>query len=171
MVATSIRRGTLDSRSGSAESSAAHMMGSAAFFAPEMRTSPSSGRPPVMRSLSTPRRLLGGQRLHRQRVDLGAHAAAERAVNQLVALHARLAGEGARHHQRLEMLAVAAHLDALAGEPGLDAAFHAFRGHHQERSLYPVFSSHKLRPETTARLAATIARLAPGGKSDTPKNP
>jgi hypothetical protein len=55
MVETSRRRGTLVMVSGFELRSAAHMMGSAAFFAPEMRTSPSSGRPPRILSLSIPR--------------------------------------------------------------------------------------------------------------------
>ena len=53
MVATSMSRGTFESASGLLVSNAAHMIGSAAFFAPDTATSPSSGRPPRMRSLST----------------------------------------------------------------------------------------------------------------------
>ena len=45
MVRTSMSRGTFSSASGASVSSAAHMIGSAAFFAPETRTSPASGRP------------------------------------------------------------------------------------------------------------------------------
>src|SRR5688500_20331790 len=101
MVAMSMRRGTLLSASGFAVSSAAHMIGRAAFFAPDTAISPSSGRPPLMRSLSTGAPLLGGERAHRQRVDLLAHALAERRVHQLVALHAAAPGELGRHHQRL----------------------------------------------------------------------
>ena len=95
MVVTSRSRGTLVSASGFAVSSAAHMIGSAAFFAPETRTSPSSGRPPVIACQLIHRLLplLGRERLHRQRVDLLAHALAERRVDELVALHAALAGE------------------------------------------------------------------------------
>ena len=52
MVATSCRRGMFFSVTGPAVSSAAHSSGSAAFLAPEMRTSPFSGRPPRIRSLS-----------------------------------------------------------------------------------------------------------------------
>src|SRR6185503_16770332 len=111
-VPTSRRRGTFDSRSGSSVSSAAHMMGSAAFLAPETLSSPESGRPPVMTSLSTAlaalrRPLRGSKRHHRERVDFLAHAIAERRVDELVPLHAALALERRAHDQRLEMLAVA----------------------------------------------------------------
>src|SRR5687768_11396496 len=135
MVAMSMRRGTLLSASGFAVSSAAHMIGRAAFFAPDTAISPSSGRPPLMRSLSIGFPLLRGEGAHRQRVDLLAHALAQRGVYQLVALHAAAAGKLARYHQRLEMLPVADHLDMLAGDPALDACLHAFRGNHQCLSL------------------------------------
>src|SRR5882672_5067039 len=111
MVRTSISCGTLERRSGCALRSAAHMIGSAAFFAPETRTSPSSGRPPRMRSLSTGAPFLRSERAHRKRVDLLAHALAERGIDQLVALHAAAAGKFRRNDERLEMLAVARHLD------------------------------------------------------------
>src|SRR5439155_18056420 len=52
VVLTSCRRGTLLSVIGSAVSSEAHSCGSAAFFAPEIVTSPSSRRPPRIKSLS-----------------------------------------------------------------------------------------------------------------------
>src|SRR6478609_6173875 len=125
IVRTSMRYGTLLSRSGCSERSAAHMMGSAAFFAPEIGTSPSSRLPPRMRSLSTRAPLLGRERAHGKGVDLLAHALAQRPVDELVALHAALAGEGARHDQRLEMLAVADDLQVLAGEAGGDALLDA----------------------------------------------
>src|SRR5262245_13830955 len=102
IVRVSISWGTFDRRSGLSVSSAAHMIGSAACFAPEIRASPSSDRPPRMRSLSTGLPLLRGQRAHRQRVDFLAHALAERRVNQLVPLHAITAGELAGNDQRLE---------------------------------------------------------------------
>src|SRR5688572_10465248 len=130
MVRTSISRGTLSSSSGSSVSSAAHRIGSAAFFAPEMRTSPASGRPPVISSLSTRGSLLRRERPHRQGVDLLAHALAERRVHQLVALHAALSRESRGHHQRLEVLAVADYFHALAGEPRADALLDAVGGHH-----------------------------------------
>src|SRR5258706_6712149 len=128
-VCVSRSRGTLRSRCTPGASSVAAMIGSAAFFAPEMRTSPSSGWPPVITSLST-LPLFGCERLHRERVDLRAHAVAERRVDELVALHAALAGEGGGNDERLKMLAVAAHFEMLAGEAGLDAAFDAVRRDH-----------------------------------------
>src|SRR5437764_1466543 len=130
MVETSIRRGTRRSASGCEVSSAAHMIGSAAFFAPEMRTSPCSGPPPVMRSLSTALPLRGGQGAHRKRVDLLAHAVAERGVNQLVPLHAATALESRRYDERLEVLAVARDLAVPAGEARLDAGLDALCAHH-----------------------------------------
>jgi hypothetical protein len=57
-------------------------------------------------------------------------SSAERRVHQLVALDAALAGKGRRHDERLEVLAVAEYLDALAGEARLDARLDAFGGHH-----------------------------------------
>src|SRR6266481_5895894 len=130
IVDTSTRLGTLVRATRWSVSSAAHMIGSAAFFAPETRTSPCSGRPPVMRSLSTRFPLLRRQRAHRQRVDFLAHALAERRVDQLMALHAAPSRELAGHDQRLEMLAVADHFHMLAGEPRRDSRLHAFRRHH-----------------------------------------
>src|SRR6266850_603791 len=135
IVRTSMSCGTLESRSGLSVSSAAHMIGSAAFFAPETRTSPSSGRPPRMRSLSTSAPLLGRKGAHRQGVDLLAHALAERRIDALVALHPAAAGELRGHDHRLEVLAVADHLDVLAGQPRFDALFDAVRRDHQYLSL------------------------------------
>src|SRR5678815_3000595 len=136
MVRTSIRRGTFASLSVRSVSSAAHRIGRAAFFAPETRISPSRVRPPVIFSLSTgllP--FLGGQGLHGKRMDLLAHAVAQRGVHQLVTLHAALAGERRRDDDRLEMLPVADHLEVLAREAGRDAGFDAFRVDHQCLSL------------------------------------
>src|SRR5438445_11684553 len=135
MVRTSMSCGTLARRSGCELRSAAYMIGSAAFFAPETRTSPSSGRPPRMRSLSTGAPFLRREGAHRQRVDLFAHALAERRIDQLVALHAAAAGEFGGDDERLEMLAVARHLDVLAGEPGRDPLPCALRPNPQRRSL------------------------------------
>src|SRR6266404_5757838 len=135
MVRTSISCGTLASTSGWAVSSAAHMIGRAAFFAPETYTCPSSGTPPRMRSLSTGAPLLRCERAHRQRVDLLAHAIAERRIDELVALHAAAPGELVGNDQRQEMLAVAHHLDVLAGKRGRDRLLDAFRRHHQDLSL------------------------------------
>src|SRR5262245_31438355 len=120
-VCVSRSLGTLRRRCTPGASSVAAMTGSAAFFEPEMRTSPSSRCPPVMTNLST-LPFLGRQRLHRERVDFRAHAIAECRVNELVALHAALTGERGGNDERLEVLAVAAHLEVLAGEAGGDAA-------------------------------------------------
>src|SRR5689334_8577307 len=136
IVATSMSRGTLESSSGSAVRSAAHMIGRAAFFAPETATSPSSGRPPRIRSLSTGPPFVGRERAHRERVDLLAHAAAERGVDELVALHAAAARELRRDDERLEMLPVADDFDVLAREARGDALTDALRvDHGQVRSL------------------------------------
>src|SRR5256885_4217307 len=126
IVRTSMSCGTLARRSGSALRSAAHMIGNAAFFAAETRTSPSSGRPPRRRSLSTGAPLLGRERAHRQRVDFLAHALAERRVHELVALHAVAPGELGRDDQRLEVLAVAQDFEVRAGEARPDALLDAF---------------------------------------------
>src|SRR5438067_2159638 len=131
IVRTSMSCGTLARRSGSAVRSAAHMIGNAAFFAPETRTSPSSGRPPRSRSLSTGAPLLGRECAHRKRMDLLAHALAKRRIHELVALHAVAAGELGRDDQRLEVLAVAEHFHMLAGEARLDALLHSFGRDHQ----------------------------------------
>ena len=55
MVVTSCRCGTLPTDTVPSASSVAARIGSAAFLAPEMRTSPSSGTPPWICSLSTTR--------------------------------------------------------------------------------------------------------------------
>src|SRR3990172_782692 len=137
IVETSISRGTLPSASGWSVSSAAHMIGRAEFFAPETRTSPSSGRPPAIRSLSTGAPLQRGQGAHRERVDLHAHSFAQRRVHQLMALHAALAFKRTRDDQRLEMLPLADHLDMRAGEARLDAALDAFRRDQRGGLLLP----------------------------------
>src|SRR5437667_5508959 len=109
IVETSTRLGTLLRATRWSVSSAAHMIGRAAFFAPETRTSPCSGRPPVMRSLSTRFPLLGCQRAHRKGMDFLAHALAEPRVNPLMALHAAPYRESSGHDTRAEMLAVPDH--------------------------------------------------------------
>src|SRR5215471_1155075 len=143
MVRTSMSRGRFVSLSGRSVSSAAQRIGSAAFFAPETRIWPSRRRPPRIFSLSMDQPLsatkmaflgrgsgvppfVGRERLHRERMDLFAHPVAERGIYQLVPLHAILAGERRRDDQRLEMLAVADHLEVLAGDAGLDAGLDAF---------------------------------------------
>src|SRR5262249_4592775 len=128
MVLTSFRCGTLPSCSGSRVSNAAHISGSAAFLAPETRTSPESGLPPSMTSLSIG--LLGRERAHRQRVYLLAHALAERGVHELVTLHPRFPAEGLAHDQRLEVLAVAGHAHFAARQSRLDVAAQVLGCHH-----------------------------------------
>src|SRR4051812_8501087 len=121
MVVTSCKCGTLPTDTVPCASSVAARIGSAAFFAPEMRTSPSSGTPPWICSLSTGVRFLWRQHLHRQGVDLAAHARAQRAVDQLMALQGALALELRGDDHRFEMRVVRradAHL--CAGQAGLD---------------------------------------------------
>src|SRR5450755_826199 len=137
IVRTSLSCGRLSSISGSGVSSAAHRIGSAAFFAPEMATSPLSATPPSIASLSMlglrrtlERPLLRRQGLHRQRVDLFTHSVAERAVDELVLLDLGQSRKRGADDHRLEMLAVAGDLDMLAGESGLNRAFDVLRGDH-----------------------------------------
>src|SRR5689334_20020255 len=105
----SFSRGTLVSVSGSAVSNDAQRIGSAAFFAPDTVTSPFSGSPPSMTSLSMRWLgpvLFGRQRLHRKRVNFRAHPVAERRVHEAVSRKTRQPAERIRHDQRLEMLTV-----------------------------------------------------------------
>src|SRR3970282_765080 len=127
MVVTSRRCATLETVSGSAVSSAAVRIGSVAFLAPETATSPASCTPPSMTSLSIlPRAhcspFFGRIGLHGERVDLRAHAPAQRRVHPLVLLHARLATERGAHDHRLEMVPVALHRHVLADKGVLDPA-------------------------------------------------
>src|SRR5467141_2848366 len=140
MVLTSLRCGTLESVSSSLVSNPAHMSESAAFLAPETRISPERGTPPWMKSLSI-RRFLGGQRAHRQGMDLLTHALAERRIDELMALHAALAAERVAHDE---------HRAAL--QPLLDVALNLLRRHHASastcnRSCSSRASSRKPRPE------------------------
>src|ERR1700722_5069930 len=94
VVVTSCRCGTLPIVTGPSASSAPASIGSVAFLAPEIRTSPSSGTPPVICSLSTRqgalalraarRPFLWGIGFDGERVDLAAHAGAERPIDQLM---------------------------------------------------------------------------------------
>src|SRR5690606_6223733 len=100
MVEMSLRCGRLESCSGPAVSRLAQRMGSAAFLAPEMATSPASGVPPLMISLSTSAApvfrgpFLGREGLHRQRVQFAAvEMRLQHRIDALLALHAVLAGE------------------------------------------------------------------------------
>src|SRR4029079_4681850 len=138
IVRTSLSFGTFVSTRGSEVSSAAQRIGKAAFLAPETRTSPCSGVPPVIASLSIGLALPGGgspraplrrrQRLHRQRMNLLAHALAEHAVDELVLPHLAQAGERRAHEKRLEVTPVAVDRDVLADDPRLDRAPDFFRG-------------------------------------------
>src|SRR5579859_3467806 len=128
MVLTSLSCGTFVSCTGSRVRSVAHISGRAAFFAPEMRTSPARGAPPSMTSLSI--RLLWSERAHGQRVDLLAHASAERRVHHLVPLHASLSAERFAHDNSLEVPAVACHPHVAAGDPALDVALDFLWRHH-----------------------------------------
>src|SRR5574340_141512 len=132
MVLMSLRCGTLPSFNGSAVSRLAVRIGSAAFLAPEMRTSPESGFPPWIcrASMSALGPVFGGIGLHRQRVDLGVHAGAERVVDQAVLLDHVLAGKGRADDHRLEMLAVAVQFDVVARQLLGDPAFDVFGGNH-----------------------------------------
>src|SRR2546430_10964162 len=110
------------------------MSGSAAFFAHETRISPESGTPPWMMSLSI-RGFLGGERAHRQRMNLPGRALAERRIDELMALHPGLAAERFAHDDRLEMLSVAhdAHLAAL--QPFFDVSLNMLRRNHASASI------------------------------------
>src|SRR6185436_1448152 len=141
VVVTSRRWGRFCTRSVSEVSSAAHRIGRAAFLAPEMRTSPVSGTPPWMISLSTKpveklsgSPVLGRQGLHRQRVDFLAHAIPESPVDDLVLLHARFTAEFRTHDHRLEMMAIANHFDVIACEAVPDIGPDLFRGNHSTPS-------------------------------------
>src|SRR6185312_7073413 len=148
MVRTSFRSGTLPIFTGPAVRSEAARIGSAAFFAPATRTSPDNGAPPrmdsfcIVPSVSGPlARALGsvrgplrrGKCAHGQRVDLLAHPVAERRVHQLVAAHAREPLEGRAHDHRLEVRAVAAHLEVGALEARADGCFDGARFDHGAR--------------------------------------
>ena len=63
------------------------------------------------------------------------NAAAERRIDELVALHAIAASEFVGDDERLEMLAVAHHLDVLARKPAFDRVLDAFWRHHHDLSL------------------------------------
>src|SRR4051812_31325186 len=86
IVVTSLRWGTLPTVTGSAARIAPARIGSVAFFEPEIFTSPSSGTPPLICSLSiaSAPRFFGRERLDRHRVDFPAHELAEGPVNELV---------------------------------------------------------------------------------------
>src|ERR1700730_7387050 len=132
VVVTSFRCGTFATTTGSSASSAAARIGSVAFLAPEMRTSPSRGTPPWICSLSmlAVRRLFGRQCLDRQGVYLATHELAQRAVDQLVAGHALLAGKLARDDARGKMgVVIRLHAHLCSGEARADQPRDFFRVH------------------------------------------
>src|SRR5262249_46136776 len=111
VVAMSFRRGTLVSATGESASNVAARIGSAAFFAPEIRTSPSRRVPPTMTSLSKRdlargRAALAAARaplfwregLQRERMNLAADAGTQCRVDELMALEAALARERRADH-------------------------------------------------------------------------
>src|SRR5579862_1594795 len=159
VVVTSCRCGTLPIVTGPSASSAPARMGSVAFLAPEMRTSPSSGSPPVICSLSTPplRRclprvpLLRRVRLDRERMDLAADALAERAVDQLMPRQRTQPLEGGSHQSSAEVRVVLGeHLDARLRQGLAYQFFDLFRLHER----------HLKASRTVAALSSTAAAVA-----------
>src|SRR5690606_9522008 len=123
IVVTSCRCGTLPTDTGSSASRVAARMGKAAFFAPEMRTSPSRRLPPVICSLSIASAAAFGRRQRRQLqgVDFPAHALTQGAIHHLVALQRPLALERGADHRGLEMhIVFGAHRYHGVGQAGAD---------------------------------------------------
>src|SRR5688572_10443490 len=107
VVTTSWRCGTLLISTGSSASSVAQRIGSTAFFAPEICTSPLSGAPPSTWIFCMSGARFGRREgLQRQCVDLTAHAFAERGVHHAVARERQLALELFAHDGGLEVHAV-----------------------------------------------------------------
>src|SRR5579863_8530250 len=119
VVVTSFRCGTLPTTTGPSASSAPARIGSVAFLAPEMRTSPSSATPPWICSLSMASAslgLFGGECLDRQRVDLPSHPLTEGAVHQLVARVAALTDKLGGHDAcRVVRVVIGHHLHVRSG--------------------------------------------------------
>src|SRR5580692_7465905 len=156
VVVTSRRCGTLPMVTGPLASSAPARIGSVAFLAPEIRTSPSSAMPPVICNLSTATRpgtarrpLLRRIGFDRQRVDLTPHALAERPVHQLMACQRPQALEGCPDQQRDEVrVVIRLHFHARVGDGLAD----------QVRDLLWVHIGCDLKANARARMA----RSAPG---------
>src|SRR6056297_69193 len=137
VVVTSCRWGTLPMRTGASASRVPARMGRAAFFAPEMRTSPSRRWPPPTSSLSMPRagsvagrHLRRRQRAYGQRVDLSAHPVTQRAIDLLVALQRPQALELVGHHQGAEMdVVLRLHFDPGRGQARPDQLRKLFTVH------------------------------------------
>ena len=70
------------------------------------------------------------ERLHRQGVDLLAHAFTQRLVYELVLLYSPLAPESLADDDGFEMVAVPRHLDVVAGELFLNVGLDLFGGNH-----------------------------------------
>src|SRR5438874_1034201 len=132
VVVTSFRCGTFATTTGSSASSAAARIGSVAFLAPEMRTSPSRGTPPWICSLSMSalRGFFGRQRLDRQGVYLATHELPQRAVHELVARETLLALELLCHHARGKMgVVIRLHAHRASGEACADQPRDVFGVH------------------------------------------
>jgi hypothetical protein len=93
-----------------------------------MAISPESGMPPAISSLSIGFPFLGGQGLHRQRVQFaGIEARLEDGVDALLALDAIQPGEFAADDHGGKMVAVAFDGEVLAGQAGGDPGFDLFQ--------------------------------------------
>ena len=76
------------------------------------------------------RPLVGRERLHREGVDFFAHTVAQCAVDNLVALNARLACERSRDDYRLKMRAITFDGEMCAIEFFADISLYCFWGDH-----------------------------------------
>ena len=104
-------------------------------------------------------------------MDLLAHAIAERAVHQLVALDPAQALECRTDDQRLEMLPVAVDLDLVAGKSGLDRALDVVGSESSGPQLVAAFEHLERHHRERAQQVATTAKLIQGAMSDKPKKP
>src|ERR1700738_1199516 len=165
VVVTSFRCGTFATTTGSSASSAAARIGSGAFLAPEMRTSPSRGTPPWICSLSmlAVRRLFGRQCLDRQGVNLATHELAQRAVDQLVAGHALQLRKLARDDARGKMgVVIRLHAHLCSGEARADQPCDFFRVHGRKP---PFLAASSLCKETHCGQTLEIRVLRPQGRA------
>src|SRR5690606_29949428 len=177
VVLTSCRLGTLWTTSGSSPSRPAHRIGSTAFLAPEIRTSPRRGTPPPTTIFCmSGARFLGGQGAQRQGMDLAAHAFAEDRVDLAVPGQWQLAAERLAHHDRLEVHAVGAlHGHRGTGEALFDQLLDGFGVHRGEGAnsrkirapVYPKAKPPECRPRrsrkssTSPPAAAACSRSRP----------
>lgn len=79
----------------------------------------------------------GCERLHRQCVNFLTHTVAQRAIDNLVALDARLAFECASHNHGLKVRAIAIDGEVFAIELGAEITFNVFGRDHEY--LLPQF--------------------------------